>query len=77
VTNQSKTSKPRSALHALYRESIALFVDDATLAVGILVWTVVAWFSAGRLPVNSLSQCALFLAGFLVLLAYSAVRAVR
>jgi uncharacterized membrane protein len=74
---QSNSNQPRGVLHTLYREAIALFVDDATLAIGILAWAVVAWYSAGRLPVNSLSQCALFLTGFLVLLAYSAVRAVR
>jgi len=74
---QSKSNPPGGVLHTLYRESIALFVDDATLALGILAWVVVASVCAGRLPVNSLWQCALFLTGFLLLLAYSAVRAVR
>jgi hypothetical protein len=74
---QSKSNPPRGVLHTLYREAISLFVDDATLAIGILVWAVGAWVCAGRLPVNSLSQCALFLTGFLLLLGYSAVRSVR
>jgi uncharacterized membrane protein len=74
---QSHSNQTKSVLRTLYRESIALFVDDATLAIGILVWAGVAWVSAGRLAVNSLSQCALFLFGFLLLLAYSAMRAVR
>jgi uncharacterized membrane protein len=79
-SNRARTSvaNPRKGvLWSLYRESIALFVDDAALALGILIWTVVAWLSAGRLPINALSQCALFLSGFLLLLAHSAVQAAR
>jgi len=74
---KSQANQTKGLLHTLYWESIALFVDDATLAVGILVWIMVAWFSTGRLTVNSLSQCMLLLTGFLLLLAYSTARAVR
>ena len=76
--NRARQSKQKNGmLRMLYRESLALFVDDATLALGILVWVVAAWFSAGRLPLSTLLQCALFVTGFVLLLAYSALRAVR
>jgi uncharacterized membrane protein len=74
---KSNTNHTKGVLRTLYRESIALFVDDATLAIGILVWAGLAWVASGHLAVNSLSKCALFLFGFLVLMAYSVMRAVR
>jgi uncharacterized membrane protein len=76
--NRARKSNPRNgALRTLYRESIALFVDDATLAIGIALWAVAGRLSAGRLPVDSLLLCAVFVTGFLLLLASSAMRAVR
>ena len=73
----SNSPGTKGILQTLYRETIALFVDDDTLAAGILVWAGVAWWSAARLPVNSLVECSLFVTGFLLLLAHSALRAVR
>jgi hypothetical protein len=64
-------------LGAALKELISLFVDDGTLAVGIVVWAAAAWWSAGRLPVDAIYQTLFFVAGFSALLAYSAVRAVR
>jgi uncharacterized membrane protein len=74
---KSSAARSKGVLYTLYRESIALFVDDATLAAGIVVWTAMAWWSAARLTVPFLLQCSLFVSGFLLLLAYSALRAVR
>ena len=74
---KSSSSQRTGVLYTLYRESIALFVDDGTLAAGIIVWTLMAWFGAGRLLVSSLLQCSLLVIGFLLLLVYSALRAVR
>jgi uncharacterized membrane protein len=76
-SNQLKSNKRKGVFRAVFRESIALFVDDGTLALGIIVWTGIAWFSAGRLSAGSLLQSSLFVSGFLLLLAYSALRAVR
>jgi uncharacterized membrane protein len=74
---KAHSSKKKGVLYTLYQELIALFVDDGTLAAGILVWSGVAWAGAGRLPVTSILQCSLFAGGFLLLLAHSALCAVR
>jgi uncharacterized membrane protein len=68
---------PKGVLGTLFRELISLFVDDGTLAAGILVWVVMVWWSVGRLPLASIMQCSLFVLGFSVLLATSVLHAVR
>jgi uncharacterized membrane protein len=62
---------------AVLDDLVALFVDDGRLALGILGWAVIVWFSSGRLPLEMLAQCGLFFAGFSALLGYSALRAAR
>jgi uncharacterized membrane protein len=64
-------------LRTLGAELTGLFVDDAWLAAGILVWTFGAWgIEAGR-PVASTVACLLFAAGMPLLLAASALRRAR
>ncbi len=74
---KAKSGPPKGVLGASLHELMSLFVDDGTLAGGVLVWAAAAWLSAGRLPVDSRYQCIFFVAGLSALLAYSALRAVR
>jgi uncharacterized membrane protein len=72
----SRASRPKSALTSLFAELISLFVDDGSLAAGVLVWAGAAWWTFGHLRMDVLIQCALFVAGFSAVLARSALRAV-
>ncbi|HXA46498.1 MAG TPA: hypothetical protein VNW52_02625 [Burkholderiaceae bacterium] len=55
-------------------ELISLFVDDAHLAAGAILWVGVAWIIVACAALSMFLNCALFCAGFLALLAYSALR---
>ncbi len=69
--------KPKGVLGGLFQEIISLFVDDGTLAAGILVWVAVAGWAAAHVPLAPIVQCALFVFGFPVLLLHSVTHAVR
>ena len=58
-----------------HRRRWRLLIDDALLAVGILMWTVGAWGIRVRHPVvSSAGACLLFAAGMPLLLSASALR---
>jgi Ca2+/H+ antiporter, TMEM165/GDT1 family len=74
------TSRPPAApglLRRLGAELAGLFVDDAWLAAGILIWTLGAWSVEIHYPVVSASACLLFAAGTPLLLSASALRRAR
>lgn len=66
---------PKSVVGTVIEELIGLFVDDGSLAIGIVAWVVIVWLSAGKLPLMMLAQCGFFFLGFASLLTYSATRA--
>lgn len=74
-----KDSSPTSTgvIGALLEELIGLFVDDGSLALGIVVWVLIGWLSIGELPLSMAAKCGLFFAAFASLLVYSSTRAAR
>jgi uncharacterized membrane protein len=66
-----------SRWHRLGSEVIGLFVDDAWLAAGILIWTIGAWRIQAMFPVASAGACLFFAAGAPLLLAASTWRRAR
>lgn len=68
---------PSGILGTAVTELIGLFVDDGSLAIGIVVWVAIVWATAARVPFIMLTACSLFFLGFAFLLAYSATRALR
>jgi uncharacterized membrane protein len=64
-------------LASIFRELLGLFIDDASLAFGILAWVAMAWFADARhLLVPSIAAL-VFAAGLAAVLGASAVRRAR
>jgi uncharacterized membrane protein len=64
-------------LVAAASELCRLFVDDGWLAGGILAWALGAWTFEARYPAISVSACAVFVAGVLLLLSLSVAQRAR
>ena len=72
-----KTRVPGHPLRLMLAELLALFVDDLRLALGVLLWAALNW-AGPTLPQRfALLRVGAFAAGFLTLLTYSSLRAVR
>jgi hypothetical protein len=56
-------------MRAVFRELLGLFVDDAALAVGLLVWVAIAGYVLPLLALGSWSGPMLFLGAATVLVA--------
>jgi uncharacterized membrane protein len=52
-----------------------LFVDDVSLASGVVAWVLIARLSMGQTQLTMSAECGIFFCGFASLLAYSAMRA--
>ncbi len=66
---------PAGALRLAAGEVAALFVDDRSLAVGIVGWVTLAYVCALRAPPVSALSCGVFVLGIAILLAVSTSRA--
>jgi uncharacterized membrane protein len=73
----SRVAAARGPLRSLVAEVTGLFVDDAWLAAGVLLWTLGTWSVAARYPAVSASACLVFGFGTPLLLAASALRRAR
>jgi hypothetical protein len=56
-------------MKAILKELLGLFVDDASLAVGLLLWVLIAGFVLPRLALGIWSGPVLFLGSAVVLVA--------
>lgn len=72
-----KKASPTGWLQTIWYELIGLFVDDGTLAAGILIWVIAAWGVASRMSVSMMADSVIFFIGFVLILGISAVRAAR
>jgi uncharacterized membrane protein len=68
---------PKGALTVIGQELLGLFIDDGWLALGVLLWIVVAWGVEGRAGVPLAGAGALFTAGLAFVLGASALRRAR
>lgn len=75
VAKKPVPAMPAGAIGAAMSELIGLFVDDGSLAVGIIAWVAVVWFSMTQTAPVMQFACSVFFAGLAALLAYSATRA--
>ncbi|MGN6702220.1 MAG: COG4280 domain-containing protein [Burkholderiaceae bacterium] len=66
---------PKGWLAEAWQELVGLFVDDGSLAVGVLIWVAVAWAGAREVTFAMSVAASLFFAGFALLLCASATRA--
>jgi hypothetical protein len=66
-----------SGLAAIWRELIALFIDDGSLAVLALLWQAVCGLVLPRLGVADGWRAGLLFLGFVAILAESALRGAR
>ena len=62
---------------AICRELFGLFVDDGSLAVNLLLWTVLAGGALALLTVGGAWQAPLMVAGYLAILIENVLRATR
>jgi uncharacterized membrane protein len=76
-SKQPRSGQPKGMLVAMVRELWSLFVDDGSLALGILVWTAMAWWSDGQTPLPMTAQCVIFALGVGGVLVYSLRRSLR
>lgn len=65
------------ALLTAFEEIYGLFVEDGTLALGILVWVALAIWLFPRLPLSGESRAVLFFIGLCVLLVENVARSAR
>lgn len=76
-TKKHDATAPKTVIGTMIEELVGLFVDDGSLALGIVGWVLLVWLSVGNLPLNMATECGLFFVGFGSLLAYSATRTAR
>jgi uncharacterized membrane protein len=76
-SKKAHPGRPKGVPAAMVGELWSLFVDDGSLALGILVWTVMVWWSVGRTPVPMTAQCVIFPLGIGGVLGYSVSRSLR
>jgi hypothetical protein len=63
-----------SALTAILREILNIFVDDGSLAVALIVWSVIAAWLLPALPVNAGWDAPILLLGYLLILGENLLR---
>lgn len=56
-------------MKAVFKELLGLFVDDASLAIGLLIWVAIAGYLLPRLALGVWSGPMLFLGAAIVLVA--------
>ncbi len=66
-----------NALKTAWEEFIGLFIDDGSLAVGIIVWVAVAGFLFPRLPRSEQWGAPLLFVGLALILVESILRRAR
>jgi hypothetical protein len=64
-------------LAAIFREIWSLFVDDGSLALGLLFWCAVAGLALPRLGLSAGAEAPLLAAGCLAILVINVLRAAK
>ena len=64
-------------LKTVWSEFLGLFVDDGSLAVGVLLWLAAAWLLLPRLPLPPTLPPAILFFGLALTLVESALRRAR
>ena len=74
VVKKSVNTTAKNWLQTIWAEFIGLFIDDSLLALGIVIWILLAWTFAGPITAMMALSCCLFFVGFSTLLGVSAIR---
>jgi Ca2+/H+ antiporter, TMEM165/GDT1 family len=82
LSEKANIKTPKSAakvgvFNIILNELIGLFIDDSSLAIGIVLWALIAWAGFALISQSMLILSVMFFLGFAMLLSYSALRAVR
>lgn len=67
----------RRLLKGALQELYAVFVDDGSFAIGIIVWLGLIWLAGPHLHLSGASSPALLFAGLVAILIESALRRAR
>jgi len=70
-------STSKNWLQTIWTEFIGLFIDDSLLALGTIVWILLAWSLVGSITAMMVLSSYLFFAGFSTLLGVSAIRTAK
>lgn len=70
-------STSKNWMQTIWTEFIGLFIDDSLLALGIIVWILLAWSLVGSITAMMVLSSYLFFAGFSTLLGVSAILTVK
>ncbi len=65
------------SLKTLLGELFGLFVDDGSLAIGLILWMAVVWFFAPQVPIADTSKAGILVLGFLMILLENVARTAR
>ena len=66
-----------STLTAILREFIAIFIDDGSIAVALVLWSALAWYLLPALPINAGWDGPILFLGYLLILAENLYRTAR
>jgi hypothetical protein len=66
-----------SALLAILRELVAIFIDDGSIAVALVLWSALAWYLLPALPINAGWDGPILLLGYLLILGENLARTAR
>ena len=66
-----------SALLAILREFVAIFIDDGSIAVALVLWSALAWYLLPTLPINAGWDGPILLLGYLLILGENLARTAR
>jgi len=74
-SNSRINNVPIRKINPIITKTLALFVDDGNLALGIVAWVFVAWLGLANFLPTMFVNCLIFFVGFVILLAYSVIKA--
>ncbi len=62
---------------AVWRELVAIFIDDGSIAVALVLWSALAWYLLPDLAINASWDGPILLLGYVLILAENLYRTAR
>lgn len=62
---------------AVWRELVAIFIDDGSIAVALVLWSALAWYLLPDLAINAGWDGPILLLGYMLILAENLYRTAR
>ena len=66
-----------SVVLAILREIVAIFIDDGSIAVALVLWSAIAWYLLPGLAINAGWDGPILLLGYLLILGENLARTAR